>query len=431
MSRSLRHVLDRAILRTVVVTSTAVVAIGLFVSLGSAVRQDDAEATALAHNLAQELEEGGHANARVVLAKETAELALGTRLVDAWDGSKPLARAADDRTRDDCAFVGAARACRASVGSYHVVVTTPLERYAELAAPVAIAVLLTALLCAILLFASGRRSARAAIVPLLRLEDGLREAKALPRSDEIAESWGLAEVDSLASALRAALARAELATARETRFVADAAHELRTPLTRLRAQLDLVADDPSLGTDARERTARALGSTSDLIRLTESLLAMARGELPDEEPVDLSDTAEAVVGALDEAQRARVTTEIAPDAIVAGEPALLELALRNLVENALLHTATSVRIVVVRTEDAVVLDVVDDGAGISEGELERVKVAFVRGTRSAPGSGIGLALVEHVAELHRGSLSLANRSEGGLRARLHVPAWTAPARAAG
>lgn len=430
MTASLQQVLDRAILRTVAITCGAVIVIGLVVSFVAATKQDDDEAIANAHNLAQELDEAGHGAARAVLAKETAELALGSRHVAAFDGTESLVDSTyADRGSDGCTFDGTTRLCRASVSTFHVVVATPVARIGTLAAPVALAVFVTALLCAALLFTAGRRSARAAVTPMLRLEAKLRASEGLPRSDELTEAWGLTEVDSLASALRAALTRAEVATARETRFVADAAHELRTPLTRLRGQLELALEDPSLGADARERTVRAVANVNELVRLTEALLAMARGVLPQREPVDLSDTVDSVLRTLDEVERARVSVSRATDAIVAGEPALLELALRNLVVNALVHGDGAISIRVTLGDD-VVVDVLDEGKGIAESELDRVKVAFVRGdeTGKARGSGIGLALVEHVAALHQGALTLSNRTEGGLCASLRFPRWRAESR---
>lgn len=429
MSASLRRVLDRAILRTVVVTSGALVAIGLVVSFAVAMMQDDDEAISIAQNLGQEIDEGGHASARAVFAKESGELALGARRIEAFDASESLGDAARDSGSDGCAFDGGARRCRASTGSYHVVVVTPLRSIALLAAPVGAAIFLTALLSGLLLFAAGRRSAQSAVVPLLRLEAKIREAEALPPSSDVAEAWGLAEVDSLAAALRAALARAEVATARETRFVAGAAHELRTPLTRLRGQLDLALQEPGLAGEPKERIRLALGNVTDLVRLTEALLAMARGALPTTEPVDLSDTVDAALRTLDEPGRARVAVARATDAIVSGEPALLEHALRNLVENALLHGEGHVSIAITLPDesDDVTVDVVDEGKGIAEAELERVKVAFVRGEGSGKnrGTGIGLALVDHVARLHGGSLALENveSPKRGLRARLRFPRW--------
>ena len=428
MSASLRRVLDRAILRTVVVTSGTVIAIGLLVSFAAALKQDDDEAIAIAHDLAQELDEAGHATARSVFAKETSELALGARTVEAFDGSETLGGAARDSGSDGCTFEATERRCRVSIASFHVVVVTPLRSIASVAAPVGVAIFLTALLSGFLLFAAGRRSARGAVVPLLRLEAKLRDADALPRSTDVPETWGLAEEDSLSAALRAALARAEIATARETRCVADAAHELRTPLTRLRGQLELALQEPGLAGEPKDRIRLALANVTDLVRLTEALLAIARGALPQVEPVDLSDTVDAVLRGLDEQERARVEVSRTADALVSGEPALLEHALRNLVENALLHGEGTVTIATTLGDD-VTVDVVDEGKGIVEAELERVKVAFVRGEGSGKsrGTGIGLALVDHVARLHGGSLTLENVGppKSGFRARLRFPRWEA------
>ncbi len=428
MSDSIARVLDGALRRAIVGTSAAVIVIGLVAALGAAIRQDDAEASAIARNLAQELSEGTHEGAADAFRRESTELDLEVRDVAAWDGATPLGPAGS-YSGDGCRLAAGAIACGATSTTYHVVVRTPLSRHASLAAPVALAVLVTAVLSALLVAAAGRRSTRRALAPLLALERSLHvpAPKGEPASRAIADAWGVAEVDAVASALKGALVRAELASAREARFVADAAHELRTPLTRLRGQLELVADDPALDDEARARLASARRSVGGLVSLTEALLAMARGELPAREAVDLSDVVEAAVATFTDAERGRISIEVPADALVEGAPALLEHALRNLVENALRHGAGKVTIAVREDGGRHVVDVTDEGEGLADADLERVKVAFVRGPRPAPdgpaGAGIGLALVEHVAELHGGTLELANCAPRGLRARVSLPKW--------
>jgi signal transduction histidine kinase len=430
LSASIAEVLDRANRRTIALTTAAVIVIGLVAALLAAIRQDDGEAMDVAKNLSQELAEGSPDGAASLFAREVGELGLEGRRVDGWEGATALARAEGAYPGDGCRLRAAEIVCGVTNGSYHVAVRTPLTRHASQAAPVALAVLVTAIASALLVAAAGRRSSRRALAPLLALERSLHAspAKGEVASRAIASAWGVAEVDALAAALRTALERAERASAREARFVADAAHELRTPLTRLQGQLELVAEDPALDAEARSRVASAHRSARDLVALTESLLAMARNELPAREAVDLSDVVGAATSNFAERERARITTDVPSDALVEGTPALLEHAVRNLVENALRYTTGPVAIAVAERDEALDVQVVDEGEGLAEGDLSRMKIAFVRGPRSArdgAGTGIGLALAEHVAELHGGRLVLANRAERGLVARMSLPRWSA------
>ena len=103
----------------------------------------------------------------------------------------------------------------------------------------------------------------------------------------------------------------------------------------------------------------------------------------------------------------------------------LKRGLRNLVTNALRY-AGSARVSVVREDDEIVLRVDDDGPGIPEDRIAAMMEPFARGeasrNRETGGAGLGLALARAVAEQHGGSLVLANRHEGGLRAEIRIPA---------
>jgi two-component system osmolarity sensor histidine kinase EnvZ len=96
-------------------------------------------------------------------------------------------------------------------------------------------------------------------------------------------------------------------------------------------------------------------------------------------------------------------------------------ALTNLVDNALRYAGEPIEIRVKKVEETAILDVLDRGPGIPESEAERVKRPFTRldAARGARGgAGLGLAIVERIAQAHRGRLELLPREGGGLIARL-------------
>jgi signal transduction histidine kinase len=110
--------------------------------------------------------------------------------------------------------------------------------------------------------------------------------------------------------------------------------------------------------------------------------------------------------------------------IISGDRVRLEQALGNLVDNALRHGAGTVRLNAGRTDDSVALRVSDVGAGFPEEFLPRAFERFSRAdaARAGRGAGLGLAIVASVARAHGGSVTAANRAEGGAEVTLRVPA---------
>jgi two-component system, OmpR family, sensor kinase len=234
---------------------------------------------------------------------------------------------------------------------------------------------------------------RGALRPLSDLAQGAGEIERTgdPRR-RLPEPRREDEVGRLAATLNRMLGSLERARENERRFLADASHELRTPLTALRGNVEHLARH---------------GATSDLIadleadadrlaRLADDLLAVSREETAPapEAEVRLDEVARRFA-----ADDVEVRTE---PAVVRGEPAALERAVSNLVDNARRHGPAG-RLVTVTVDvagDRARLSVADQGAGPVDPEhaFER----FWRGNSGAPGSGLGLAIVRATAERHGG-----------------------------
>ncbi|WNV77460.1 HAMP domain-containing sensor histidine kinase [Geodermatophilus sp. DSM 44513] len=246
-----------------------------------------------------------------------------------------------------------------------------------------------------------------------------------------------AETADLVEAVQHLLDRVERARAEEARalqaardFAAAAGHELRTPLTAMRTDLEVLAGHPDLPADQRaEVLAELRGSQA---RLEETLIALshlAAGELAggrDRAPVELTDLAAQAVAAARRSAPPGVTVDVrlpAGEVTVPGWTAGLRLAVDNLLANALRHAGGSrVELSVVAGPDRVRLVVDDDGAGLPPDEREQVFARFHRGrAATAPGSGLGLALVAQQAGLHGGRAWLEEGPLGGSRAVLELP----------
>jgi signal transduction histidine kinase len=209
------------------------------------------------------------------------------------------------------------------------------------------------------------------------------------------------------------------------------AHDLRTPLGRIRGQLD-EALRPGDGGAALAVTARAaIGQIDELIRVFDRLLQIAEAESGTRRqsfaPVRLKAVIADIVELYDaEAEEVGITlvTDVDGAAVTLGDRSLLAGAVANLVDNAVKYAgaAATVRVRAIRERDNVAIVVEDDGPGIPDGERQRVIERFYRidRSRSVPGNGLGLSIVNAIALLHWGSLRLEDAAPG-LRACLVLP----------
>ncbi|MFB8004538.1 sensor histidine kinase [Nocardia sp. NPDC056000] len=200
--------------------------------------------------------------------------------------------------------------------------------------------------------------------------------------------------------------------AEQERFLADASHELRTPLATLRLYLDAALRDPD---DTRRAVTEARELTDRMGRLVTGLLARTRtetgiGEL-EVERLRLDQLVEGVVA---ESGVAEIEVRSEPT-VVRADPDLLALAVRNLIDNALVHGGLPIEITV--ADYAVTVR--DHGPGLDP----ELADPFEHGATGPSGRyGIGLSLVQWVARAHSGSVAIGSAPDGGTLATLTLPA---------
>ena len=224
------------------------------------------------------------------------------------------------------------------------------------------------------------------------------------------------------------------ALAMQRRFVADAGHELRTPLTLLSTRVQMLSRrlsrDPDTPPDVRKDLAGVLDDTAALTSILEDLLVAAEPGAPSERsPCDLGALVVACVDAAAASAGERgvdLTVGSVDRAEVPASVGAVRRAVTSLVDNALDHARTSVRVdVSLRRKDAQV-SVTDDGPGVPETEAERIfeRFASMRAPQAPSGHyGLGLALVADVAAAHGGSVAVTDRPDGtdGARFVLTLP----------
>lgn len=216
-------------------------------------------------------------------------------------------------------------------------------------------------------------------------------------------------------------------------MVADIAHELRTPLTVMRGRLEAM-EDGVVELDIEE--VRDLHAQVLLLtRLVEDLRTLSladagRLSLRVDE-VDLADLARlAAAGYRVQAEAKDVRLDVAAPAtaVVRADRERMMQVIGNLLDNALRHTPAGGRVILSVTPGprTVALEVRDTGSGIPPGHERRIFERFVRTddarSRGTGGSGIGLAIVKALVELHRGAVRAANAPDGGAVFRVELPA---------
>ena len=236
------------------------------------------------------------------------------------------------------------------------------------------------------------------------------------------------ELDQLAANLNDMLDRLQKLMEGLRQVSTDIAHDLRTPLSRLRQGLEVARLEARSLEDYKGAVDRALQDADVALAIFSALLRIAQIESGTRRAsfttIDFSGLVESLVmtySAVAEDLGKRLTLSIAPGVLVRGDRELLTQMLVNLIENALRHTPGGATISVALSIDGggPVVVIADNGPGIVEPEREKVFRRFYRleASRTTPGSGLGLALVSAVAELHHIRIHLTD-NQPGLRVTL-------------
>lgn len=220
-----------------------------------------------------------------------------------------------------------------------------------------------------------------------------------------------------------------------SQLIATLSHELRTPLTVISGNLEMLGELELEDVAQRYQEAMARG-TDRMRKVVDDLLLLARVSDPQHplvrEVVDLhvvTHDVVSLVGSAADAKGLTLRVDLEPsDLMVDGDPAELDQVVGNLTSNAVKYTPTggTVAVTGARRGDRVVLEVADDGLGISEEDQVGLFRAFFRTTNPdalrEPGTGLGLAIVASIVERHQGSVRVRSRLGEGTTFTVSLPA---------
>ena len=262
-----------------------------------------------------------------------------------------------------------------------------------------------------------------AIAPLRRLTE---------TTERIAESGDLTartgqrgrdEISRLSTQLDALLATLEQSVETQKQLVADASHELRTPLASLRANVGLLAHPNGLRSDERRELVDDVeDELESMTTLVSELVELAHGEELDIQPTEFRLDLLVRLAVDRAAKRARTVAfraDLEPSTVL-GVPERVERAVDNLLDNARKWSPPGETVDVSVREG--VVEVRDHGPGIAPEDAPLVFNRFYRSikARGTPGAGLGLAIVQQVADAHNGSVSIDRPPDGGALFRLSL-----------
>jgi two-component system, OmpR family, sensor kinase len=232
------------------------------------------------------------------------------------------------------------------------------------------------------------------------------------------------EAGRLGAAFNIMLDERQAAEDRLRRFLADAAHELRTPLTSVRGYVDLYRSGGLAETDRLDDAMRRVGQEASRMRtLVDDMLllsALDQGRPLDNEPVDITTLIEDAVSDAGAVQPSRrIIIDVEPELVIRGDEPGLRQIVGALVANALTHTEPTVvmHVAAARRGDHIDIEVADEGPGMPVEVRARVFERFFRGdpsrSRSSGGAGLGLAIVQSIANAHGGSVRCESYAPSG------------------
>jgi two-component system heavy metal sensor histidine kinase CusS len=271
---------------------------------------------------------------------------------------------------------------------------------------------------------------RRGLRPLTEMKRALERVQPARLNERIDPARWPSELRPLAASFDDMLGRLEDSFTRLSQFSADLAHELRTPVGNMLGEAQVALTRKRTPDEYRTVIESAAAECERLSSIIDNLLFLARAESAEQQIVRSSFNARAAVEKIISfyqtlAEDRQVEIACSGDAEIFADPILFNRAIGNLIDNALRFTPEngSIRIGIRTATNAVEISVSDNGSGIASEHLRRVFDRFYRAdpSRSSAGTGLGLALVKSIVDLHGGSAQIDSKLGRGTTVALIFP----------
>jgi two-component system heavy metal sensor histidine kinase CusS len=271
---------------------------------------------------------------------------------------------------------------------------------------------------------------RRGLRPLAEMRRSLERVQPAHLSERIEPGHWPRELQPLAVSFDDMLGRLEDSFTRLSQFSADLAHELRTPIGNMLGEAQVALTRKRTPDEYRTVIESAAAECERLSGIIDNLLFLARAESAEQQIARSSFNARAVVEKIISfyqtlAEDRNVEIACNGDAEIFADPVLFNRAIGNLIDNALRFTPDNgrIRIAISAGENGVGISVADTGSGIAPEHLPRVFDRFYRAdpSRSSAGTGLGLALVKSIVDLHGGSAQIDSELGRGTTVALIFP----------
>jgi signal transduction histidine kinase len=268
--------------------------------------------------------------------------------------------------------------------------------------------------------------AKRAMKPISRIIRSVKDINSLKLHSRLDEGKRKDEIEQLAVTFNELLSDLETAFRNQEDFVSNASHELRTPLSVMIGESDYFLSHDRTKEEYSKHVEGLVADLKNLNALINSLLELAR--LNREQGIVFSNTRidEVVFTAIQIIKEKYNSRRILPritypengsELIISGNSGLLEIAFRNLLDNACKFSDGDIEVSFLIDDDLITVNIIDQGIGIPVNEIENISKPFNRASnvRFIGGFGIGLALVTRIMELHHAKLNISSRLNEGSR----------------
>lgn len=222
------------------------------------------------------------------------------------------------------------------------------------------------------------------------------------------------ELKELTESFNTMLKKLEHAFQQQERFMANAAHEFRTPLTILKTNLEVLRSDPSATlADYRQLSDIFEKTLKRMNHMVNELLVLAKNNDPDKDVIEVGSMIRKVVSELNDlalAQTISIEIHIHPDVEIYGNDILIQRAISNLVENAIMYNKPQGKVIITCTsqEGECFISIMDTGDGIDEKHIPFIFEPFYRTsegrTKNKAGTGLGLSIALSIIKKHEGTI---------------------------